>query len=721
MIKHAQSAQKDLVLGSGPLKLIFGIRSERLALVEASGADGRNRLAEPVAGESLWQLTLRDPSGTVKKIASGEAAPSEVIAGAGRATFRWNIPLGEKPVRVEMRVRVRKGDPLSYWSLQVTPPKGWRLQEIAFPTIANVRLEEGMKMAVPWCNGVEYNLEPGMAYGEAYPCMLVSMQFLALYHAGRGFYVGAHDAQAGSKEILAKSTLGRVEVTIKPWLEIRPQPGGMYRVPYEAAVGVFHGDWYEAAQLYRKFALQAPWCQVGSVSRRPIPQWLKDVDLWLTCDATNFNKDLAACQKAWDYFGTKSAIHWYNWYERPASEGSMPGYPLFTARPGFVEALQKAQGIGYRVMPYMDGRLWNIHATSWGQEQAEELAARKENGELYQEYGVCAAMCPHVPRWHETVARVAERLVNEYGADGAYVDEVGAARPIRCFNPDHGHPLGGGPWWTAGYRQMANVIPKNLPEEACVTTEHTADCYLDSFDASCSVNNPRVPPKAGRVIPLFTAVYAGYYLPFGFRPDDCTEAGFAHPLSFRQNQTDAFLTGAQVGWVHVRILMKPESAKEAEFLKNLAQCRQYGHPYLVHGTFLGLMDVGGDNPRLTAEVTLPGWLQWVPEWAPYPHAPTYPIDMPAVQASAWLGKDSSLGIALVNASDADRAVWLQLPLEKAGLGAARELTLRTFGPQGLISSTQWSGTVLNVTVPAGECRILALSRRAPGSLRGGGS
>ncbi|MCX6069473.1 MAG: hypothetical protein NTU91_01235 [Chloroflexi bacterium] len=120
--------------------------------------------------------------------------------------------------------------------------------------------------------------------------------------------------------------------------------------------------------------------------------------------------------------------------------------------------------------------------------------------------------------------------------------------------------------------------------------------------------------------------------------------GFAHPLAFRQNQTDGFLRGGQVGWIHTRILMQPRAAAELAFLRNLARVRAQAHAFLVHGSFIGPVEVDGDNPRLTAEVNMPAWMVWVPDLAPFEYRSTarYSIDIPAVQATGWPWTTSTL-------------------------------------------------------------------------------
>ena len=92
---------------------------------------------------------------------------------------------------------------------------------------------------------------------------------------------GAHDPKANHKVYLVNANDDAVSYTCENWPGQAEKGGGEYKLPYEAAVGVVNGGWYEAAQLYREWALTAPWSKAGKISERPIPQWLKDTDMWL--------------------------------------------------------------------------------------------------------------------------------------------------------------------------------------------------------------------------------------------------------------------------------------------------------------------------------------------------------------------------------------------------------------------------------------------------------
>ncbi len=472
------------------------------------------------------------------------------------------------------------------------------------------------------------------------------MPFVAFYRGGDGLYVGLHDDQGHHKHLAVQARDDGVGVVCTHWPAAADTADGHYAPPFHAAVGAFAGDYWNAACLYRAFSLQTPWGRPaagsGSDARRPVPAWLRDIDLWLMPGAEPL-KNVEACRKAGEYFGVPIALHWYNWHEIPF-DTLYPEY--FPAKPQFREGVKALQDAGFRVMPYINGRLCDPKAKTWA-DGGERAAARQEKGEPYTEvYGSKVplnVMCPATAFWRDKVAGLVDRLVNECGVDGVYIDQITAAHAVRCYSGDHGHSPGGGTFWVRGYREMLDAIGRKLPAGRMLTSEENAECWNDQLDALLLVNTPATGDR--RIIPVMPAIYADRVITFGFQymsGDDIPRS-----LPFRAKMARAFLWGAQLGWIGVDALMAETAAREAEFLRNLAQARRGGHAFVAGGRFLGEAEVIGENPRLRGEGTA--------------GAGTYAIDLPAVMATAWLGRDGAVGLAVVNLSDEPRSVEVRVP------------------------------------------------------------
>src|SRR5262249_13050346 len=56
---------------------------------------------------------------------------------------------------------------------------------------------------------------------------------------------------------------------------------GDYRLAYPVALEGFAGDWYDAAEIYRRWSLQQPWARTPLAGRGDLPAWLADSPLHL--------------------------------------------------------------------------------------------------------------------------------------------------------------------------------------------------------------------------------------------------------------------------------------------------------------------------------------------------------------------------------------------------------------------------------------------------------
>jgi hypothetical protein len=336
-------------------------------------------------------------------------------------------------------------------------------------------------------------------------------------------------------------------------------------------------------------------------------------------------------------------------------------------------------------MPYINGRLCDAKSKAWTQEGADKAAARDDKGEVYTEvYGSKVplhVMCPGSRYWKDKVAGIVDRLVNECGVDGVYIDQIGAAAAQRCTNPAHGHSPGGGTFWYEGYRAMLDQIRGRLPKDRILTTEENAECWNDQFDALLMVNTSSNAWR--RMVPIMPTVYAGRIITFGFQymqGDDIPKS-----LPFRAKMARAFLWGSQLGWISVDSVIAENARTEAEFLRTLARVRQGGHEYLLDGRFLGEVEVTGDSPRLTGEGSADQ---------------KYSIDLPAVMATAWLAPDSSMGLAVVNLSDQPRAVEIRPPWQR----------YRAVTAESKAASAANEPEVIKLTIAARDARIVRINK-----------
>lgn len=684
---------RQVTVESESVKIVFRVANRRLAPASLNGC-GTEWLSETGPDGSIWRLAFQGPGSETVEACSAQSELAGARSSGPKGELQWMAPLSGgslAAVRVSVRVDGAKG--LSYWSLRVSLPAGWRVSRADFPVISNIRLDAGSRLAVPAGWGLDLDVKPGMSYSATYPSYYAAMQFVAIHGHGNGLYLAAHDPRGGHKSFSVKAEPSTLNYATTCFAAQPSRSGGTWKLPYEAVIGAFRGDCLDAARIYREFTATTIWGRRLSVSTRPIPQWLKDMDLWLLPGAEPLtNVDL--CKRAADYFGIPIALHWYNWHQIQF-DTLYPDY--FPAKPGFAEGVKALREAGFRVMPYINGRICDPESRFWSAKRAGAAAAKKPNGELYGEVYASKAtlnvMCPWAAQWQNEIAGVVGRLVNECGTDGVYVDQIGSAPPVQCHDPAHGHRAGGGDYWADGYRRMLKQIRAKLPRGAVLTTEDHAECWLDQFDAQLLVNTPI---WEGTPIPLFPAVYSGRAIAFGF--SFVTTEDLVKRIPFRAKMAQAFLWGSQLGWMGIDQVTSPAVASEAAFLRSLARCRRFAHQYVVTGRFLRMLDCRGDNPRLACDARS------------HTGAP-YRVDVPTVMAAAWVAEKGKVGALVVNLSDEARQVSFDVPLSEHGIDASKGFVVSTYGSDGLISESKSDSAVQSIEVPAAQALVLSLNRR----------
>lgn len=584
------------------------------------------------AQRELWALA-HDPPGGGERLRLTSSAPSltsdvTINRADDSAVLRWHHrPTQERPFEGEVRSELRLDGPRLSLTLAVeNAGREVALREVQFPIVRIRRLEEGADyLFVPRMSGVlhEDPIRRHFRYEGPYPSGAAHMQYFAYHDDHRGVYVGLEDGKGRSKTLLAGAAGDDCEVTARWFVGCGGTGGNDFGSSGEAAVELFEGDWFDAAQIYKRFARTADWWP-ASRSREDTPAWLRDLTVWLLGNAnTPAAEEALVAQR--EALGLPIGLHWYGWNTEPFDNS----YPHFTAREGFSETVARLQAEGIYAKPYINARLWDT--LDGGDEDREYTAValpatlKRPDGTPYLEsYNKrsFSPMCPATPLWQQRMADLCAAVAG-HGVAAIYLDQVAAARPLPCFDPGHAHAPGGGEaWLEQGYWPMMERIRRELRAEhpeLALCTEDAAEPYMHVFDSYL----PWRFLDIGHV-PAFQAIYAGriqltsraYY-------DTAYEAFF--PKAAEQ-----MLYGEQVGWFPVGHLTTNPAF--AAFVKKLAHTRLAFLPFFNEGDMLKPGQFAEPTPTVTAD------------WGFY--GPRI-ITTPAVLHSAWR-LEGSVAVLLVN-------------------------------------------------------------------------
>ena len=645
--------------------------------VESSWIESENNVP-------LWTVTVLD-SERKKRTLTAADAPSNARYENGILVMTWE---NVQPGNMSVRATVSKKDRGFEWGFECElHESGYTLWDVTYPEIGPLKNTDDFHAIIPYGWGYIPDNAKGWRHFGVYPSAARSMPFVGASDGKTGVYLGVHEPAGYPLGLFVGKYADQPCLS----LGVRHDVEGMgravrYRLPYTVTTQTFAGDWYECARIYREAAFATPWGSVPNIAERgDIPQWLKDTDLWYigACEDEKSANDILRFA---DYFGVPVSAHVYRWHEIPFDD-RYPEY--FPAKPGFKSALDKVQQAGIAVMPYINGRLWDPATESWNEKNAQTACAIAETGEKYVEvYGSkvpLSPMCPFTEIWQDTVTNLVDRLFNECGVKGVYIDQISAAAAKRCFADNHGHPVGGGTYWIQGYRDLIRRCQAVQPEGTAITTEENADPWNDLLQAWLLVNSPR---QGGELVPLYPAVYSGRAVSFGFQY--IQGSNFTKKYPFRLKMAQAFTFGSQLGWVGMQVL-DPRFADEAKFLKRLCKARHAHRDALQYGDLL---------PPVRLEGT--GTVSWLDD-------KDAKRERLAVLASAWLTPQGKRKIALANVSDEDKTVIVSLDERHVSDKNANAVALRVDNGNRITlkrdESSHWRGTI---EVPSRDAFVVVM-------------
>ena len=671
----------------------------KAVITSLSPAATRYRVEEEERGEEITLI-----------IESGDLS----LTDARRGRTGGQGAAGQERVSVTVRLRLKAGDPLVYVNSEMQyTGEAFTLWRWTLPVFSDLRRagadrkDDRLTRPAGWGTYVPepaklpkgFSAFPGRG---GYPSHSWTMPFLAFDNQNHGLYVGVHDPLARPKFFNVNTYPPHRRYPDPPrgeslFISIDHLPEGMGRVQSEGRVdhvvlGLFQGDWYDAAQIYRRWAVKQSWARKGNVAeRRDIPAFFKEIGVWWCLSSgketgtltTEYEAtpeevgDLALRLK--ERFPYPTGVHWYNWHHNPFNT-EFPDY--FPPRQGFAEQVRRLRREGITVMPYINARLADPNSASWQEENLEAQAvkwASPRNGsrgyylpaEQYAGEQWLFPMCAATHPWQEKIAGLVARMRQELGIEAVYLDQIAAGMPPVCFDPRHGHPLGGGAYAVDGYnRLLERILHENQEQGIALTTECNAEPFMGGVAAYLmwmAIDRT--------LVPLFPAVYGGYVITFGRRytVDDLLDE---HAFYLKTGQI--FTWGCQAGWIANAVaakLLDDEYQEQAEYLSRVIRAYLAGRTFLQEGRLLRRPRALTPLQELVAEWTRPG--QRVPG-----------VALPEVLCELWLHPSGRAALAVTNMNRFPRTVRYLIDDVEAPLGCAA-YALKPLSPEAVVQGRAW--------------------------------
>lgn len=557
-------------------------------------------------------------------------------------------------------------------------------------------------------------------HGLPYPTARGQVQFCAYYEKsgtaynpasdrGPGLYLATYDPAPHPKAFFLSSDLQRDTLTceIAHYPQGSASPGASYELPYPVIVDGFDGDWFDAASLYRAWALRQHWCAKGPLHERSdVPDWLKRVTAVLRLDTRRGDNSMAVpivdtYRKALP--GVLLA-QWYGWgtLEKTKSASAYAFPPVAQAGDGFRGIIERFADQQVYAMPYINARLWA--ARREGHAAALPYAARSRQGETHS-YGVvkedavsgAAYMCVQTEFWQTYVLGVCREMKREFAVPALYLDQLtgahfggclaqgGRQESGGCYNPTHGHPLG---------VTRSTVVAEHKRTQAILdalgTTDNTYPLCGEGTDETLIALTPvklihyELWPG---YVPIFGRVYHDYVTAFGrtvtLKPSKI-EGDPMPALSIGWQ----LVLGNQIGrvWpINPKLLDDPVVAAHLEYLRKACEVRDRYPQYLCLGEMLRPPRITGGIPELTTEEfrRLDG-----------------KVTLPAILAGTWRAPDGSIGVVVTNASQKRLPFSLHLDPDELGLGRASAVFVQRYPAEGQTIRSEGALLGIDAELPA---------------------
>jgi hypothetical protein len=672
----------------------------------------------------------------------------EDVEGATKLLLEWKgIDVREERGALDVLVTVtlRDGDPLSYWRIALTNRCTlYGIERVRFPllNLAPIGKAEENVLVYPWERGgmVKNPFAAPTGFGRNYHTAGAfyphdfNMQFNALYDGstGKGIFFGTRDS---------KPNLMNIQIVNTP-ADIAWRPGHFppnitfaeehFALSYDCVAGPFHGDWFDAAQIYREWALKQSWASRGPrATRKDSPRWYNEAPLifyTVLADSATGSHSLEENVKiAGDHFrefvkwaGMPLPAIWYSWkdytpglttYDVPFgshrihTQGRWAGlpcmnvhdgnYPKIGALPAFAPEVKRLRKQGGMVSPYVA-----LEVFDQGPDENSPYAHDARPFMVRDLYGVIRTWstetawqaCVATPWWQQRLKDTCEQMLKREGVAGFYLD-VMQGSGLPCYWTPHGHSAAGGDSMTTGMHDLVRGIHETVKARdpgTFITGENCSENMMDVIDGTLIYTMDRY-----NTAPVFAVVYQDYLKRYG------TELSMGSPDDFILESASLFVEGATIG----RIRLRPRSAivsfqdpKQKELLDFLEQVVGYYRnkttmKFLAYGQVL--------RPLTFAEPS------------PMPML-TYKGDakFPALMSGVFRSGDGELGVFVVNAGRAEVTFHTDFDPARYGVAADALMNAEAISADGVVRSiaVKTRGPVaLKATLPSHGATMFRLN------------
>lgn len=455
-----------------------------------------------------WQLGFGNGKEPVKYLSADEMDSFEPVENGGI----WKNNSG-----LTVKVSYEKIDGIWQGHLSFSGNDGVNtpVEEAVFPR-AEVDLDEDTALLLPISQGrIMRNLtgEWSDSTRERVQGRYRSFRFTAAFSKGKGVYFDCRDTGFYNKTYKWVPEGGKLVYSHIHYLPL--DGSGEFSLPYRCGVTEFGGEWFEAAMIYKKWAMEQVWYKNALREKNP----LKDISMWLW-NRGRIDYVFPPTEKLAEDSGVPVALDWYWWHHNPYDTDYPDFWPPREGVEAFKAAVKRMNDLGIFTQVYTNGRTWDLDGPSYHEGGSKEIEIKRDGSKFaiafnsYNHHRL-GYMCGEAPIFQRKMADLVKTLCDA-GLPGVYLDMIGCTTGSNCYNPKHKHAPGGGDYNITGFRKMMELIKKENPGKL-FSTEDCAENWLDLFDSMIvlfSTSSERMGDDT-EFVPAFSAIYHGTNALFG--------------------------------------------------------------------------------------------------------------------------------------------------------------------------------------------------------------
>ena len=405
------------------------------------------------------------------------------------------------------------------------------IEQVRFPVLTVPYTDEAQLMNGAMDLGLLIN-DPWLLQDQVeneFDCASTSL-FALLYPAGNGIYLDCREGDYSPKKAILRPMRaeGKAELSMVFFPGNGKEPFTEWNMAGYCVFGEFKGSWFEAAQIYKEYAVTR-----REFMARKYENPLRNIGLWLwnRGNVADVVPPLLELQK--ELPGIPLALDWYWWHHNPYDTNYPNFWPPREGEETFRNAVSELRARGIFVQVYLNGVCWDMDDDSFA-DGADEAVLNRDGSirsNVFNRYTKhrLAWMCASSERFQKRLALQIRKL-HECGLSGQYLDMIGAFGNVPCYSLEHGHLRGGSGANVEGYRKFLGQLKEEFPGYP-FSSEGCNEAFMDLLDASIVCNTASVEHFGGsnEVIPVFPAIYHGrnamalfgnYALPAGIPPWD---------------------------------------------------------------------------------------------------------------------------------------------------------------------------------------------------------